>query len=56
MSSREGSKSVLGIWLAFALSLVGAALVVFDLLGPQQGWTVLGMLLLMAGTLILRKT
>jgi membrane-bound ClpP family serine protease len=41
--------------LSFGLSVAGAALVVYDLLGPHKGWTVLGMVLLIAGTLLLRK-
>jgi hypothetical protein len=52
----SGQHSVRGLWLSFALSLLGAALVVYDLLGPQKGWTILGMVLLIAGTLVLRKS
>jgi membrane-bound ClpP family serine protease len=50
-----GAHSARGLWFSFALALAGAALVVYDLLGPQKGWTVLGMVLMMAGTLLLRK-
>lgn len=57
MSKPSGNRprSVRGLWLSFALSLAGAALVVYDLLGPHKGWTVLGMVLLIVGTLLLRK-
>jgi membrane-bound ClpP family serine protease len=41
--------------VAFALSLVGAGLIVYDLLGPHDGWLILGMVLLMVGTVVLRK-
>jgi len=37
------------------MSLVGAALVVYDLLGPHSGWTVIGMLMIFAGAMILRR-
>ncbi len=51
----ERPTSVRGLWFSFALSLAGAGLVVYDLLGPHKGWTILGMLLLIAGTLLLKK-
>jgi membrane-bound ClpP family serine protease len=47
--------SARGLWLSFALSLAGAALVAYDLLGPHKGWTVLGMILMIVGTLLLKK-
>jgi hypothetical protein len=40
---------------AFALSVVGAGLIVYDLIGPHQGWLVLGMILMFVGTVVLRK-
>jgi membrane-bound ClpP family serine protease len=41
--------------VAFALSLVGAGLIVYDLLGPHDGWLILGMVLLVVGTVVLKK-
>ena len=40
---------------AFVLSLIGAGLVVYDLLGPHQGWLILGMVFVIVGTIVLRK-
>jgi membrane-bound ClpP family serine protease len=41
--------------VAFGISLVGAGLIVYDLLGPHDGWLILGMVLMMVGTLVLKK-
>ena len=41
--------------VAFAVSLVGAVLIVYDLLGPHDGWLILGLVLLMVGTVVLKK-
>ncbi len=43
------------LWLALALNVVGFALIAYDLLGPHSGWTVIGLIVLIAGVLILRK-
>lgn len=50
LSSGEGR-----LWGAFALSVIGAVMVVYDLLGPRDGWTVLGMVMIFIGTVVLRK-
>jgi hypothetical protein len=41
--------------MAFGLSLIGAGLIAYDLLGPHQGWLIVGMVLMMVGTLVLKK-
>jgi hypothetical protein len=41
--------------VAFVVSLVGAGLIVYDLLGPHDGWLILGMVLIMVGTWVLKK-
>ena len=53
--SSGGGHSARGLWFSFVLSLAGAALIAYDLLGPHKGWTVLGMILMIVGTLLLRK-
>lgn len=40
---------------AFLLSLAGAGLIAYDLLGPHQGWLILGMILMIVGTIVLKK-
>ena len=41
--------------VAFVVSLAGAGLIVYDLLGPHDGWLILGMVLMMVGTWVLKK-
>jgi hypothetical protein len=41
--------------VAFGLSLVGAGLIVYDLLGPHDGWLILGLVVLFASTVVLKK-
>ena len=41
--------------VAFVLSLTGAGLVIYDLGGPHDGWLILGMVLMLIGTVVLKK-
>jgi membrane-bound ClpP family serine protease len=41
--------------IAFAFSLAGAGLVIYDLVGPHDGWLILGMVLMLIGTVVLKK-
>ncbi len=41
--------------VAFVLSLAGAGLVIYDLVGPHDGWLILGMVLMLIGTVVLKR-
>lgn len=42
-------------WLVLGLNIVGGALIIYDLLGPHSGLTVVGMLMVIFGAFLLRE-